>query len=104
MNSKERVHASLNRKSLDRIPAWKWYYTETVQIMAKKFYTDVSPRLFELICRLRNMQHAMLDLLVNPGLTDRLLEKSCDFAVTLSREAVSRFNLDMLWTDSRHGY
>ena len=59
---------------------------------------DVSPCLFEFICRLRNMQHAILDFLVNPELMDNLLEKSCDFAVTISHEAVNRFELDCLWT------
>jgi len=59
---------------------------------------DVSPCLFEFICRLRNMQNAILDFLVNPELMDRLLEKSSDFAVAISQEAVNRFDLDMLWT------
>ena len=195
MKSKERVHASLNRKNPDRVPVWMWYHPETVEIMSKELeipakyvslameddirqtwvannyamegivhqydgeshtdawgirwvkvgpfnqiahyplaeatdekisgYTfpynripellqnmipvialketyfigcDVSPCLFELLCRLRNMQNAILDFLINPGLTDRLLEKSTDFAVTISQEAVNRFELDCLWT------
>ena len=59
---------------------------------------DVSPCLFELICRLRNMQNAITDLLLNPLISDFLLEKACDFAVEISREAVDRFDLDWLWT------
>jgi uroporphyrinogen decarboxylase len=59
---------------------------------------DVSPCLFELIFRLRNMQNTLLDFLLNPGLIDRLLEKASDFNVTLSQEAVKRFDFDCLWT------
>ena len=195
MTSKERVHASLNRKNPDRVPVWMWYHPETAEKIAKeleippKFVSlaleddvrqawvhnnyamegivhqfdgeshtdqwgikwvkvgpfnqiahypladlsveeisayqfpydripellqsmnpvialkdeyfigcDVSPCLFEFLCRLRNMQNAILDFLDNPELTDRLLEKSCDFAVTLSQAAVNKFDLDWLWT------
>lgn len=195
MNSKERVHASLNRKNPDRVPIWMWYHPETVEKLAKELdipkqfvsfaleddirqawvsnnyamegivhqhdgenHTDqwgikwvkvgpfnqiahypladssdeeifgyqfpyqripellqsmdpvitlkdeyfigcdVSPCLFEFVCRLRNMQNAILDFLVNPDLMDSLLEKSSDFAVTLSQEAVNKFDLDCLWT------
>ena len=59
---------------------------------------DVSPCLFELVCRLRNMQNAILDFLVNPDFMDSFLAKSADFAVALSQEAVNRFDLDWLWT------
>jgi uroporphyrinogen decarboxylase len=59
---------------------------------------DVSPCLFELICRLRNMENAILDFLMNPEVMDFLLEGACDFAVKLSQEAVNRFDLDWLWT------
>ena len=59
---------------------------------------DVSPCLFELVCRLRNMQNAILDFLVNPEIMDGLLEKASDFGVALSQAAIDRFDLDCLWT------
>ena len=195
MNSKERVQASLCRKSPDRVPIWMWFHPETAQILAKeleippqyvstvfeddvrqtwvsnnyamegivhqhdgeshidqwgvewvkigpfnqiKHYPladlpdeeifnyrfpfdkipellqnmnpilavkndyfigcDVSPCLFELICRLRNMQNAIIDLLFKPRMMDFLLEKAGDFAVKISQEAVNSFDLDWLWT------
>ena len=195
MNSKERVHASLNRTNPDRVPIWMWYHPDTVQMLAKELeippqyvsfaleddikqtwvsnnfamegivhqndgethtdswgikwvkigpfnqiakypleeatdeeiadykfpYThipellqnmhpvmamkddyfigcDVSPCLFELICRLRNMQNAILDFLIKPEIMDKLLQDAADFNVTLSKEAVNRFELDCLWT------
>jgi len=195
MNSKERVHASLNRKNPDRVPVWMWYHPETVQMLAKEleipppfvsmaleddirqawvsnnyamegivhqfdgeshtdpwgirwvkvghfnqiaYYPladasveeiahyefphehipellqnmdrimslkdnyfigcDVSPCLFELICRIRNMQNTILDFLMNPESMDGLLKKAADFNVSLSQEAVNRFDIDCLWT------
>jgi len=195
MNSKERVHTSLNRKNPDRVPVWMWFHPETAEILAKvleipsryistafeddirqawvsnnyamegivhqhdgeshtdqwgikwvkegpfnqisqyplsdvpdkeifkyKFPVDkipellqnmkpveamreeyfigcdVSPCLFELICRLRNMENAILDFLVNPEIMDYLLEGACDFGIKLSQEAVNKFELDWLWT------
>ncbi len=59
---------------------------------------DVSPCLFELICRLRNMENAIIDFLLNPHIMDSLLEKATDFAVKISQEAVNRFDIDWLWT------
>jgi len=59
---------------------------------------DVSPCLFELICRLRNMQNAVIDLLLHPAIMDSLLEKACDFNVKVSQQAVDRFDIDWLWT------
>ena len=59
---------------------------------------DVSPCLFELICRLRNMENAIVDFLLKPHIMDSLLEKATDFAVKISQEAVNRFDVDWLWT------
>lgn len=59
---------------------------------------DVSPCLFEFICRLRNMENAILDFLTNPNMMDFLLEESCRFSVMLSQEALKRFSPDWLWT------
>lgn len=59
---------------------------------------DVSPCLFEMICRLRGMENAILDLAANPNISHIMLEKCRDFAIKISEEACDRFPLDWLWT------
>jgi uroporphyrinogen decarboxylase len=73
---------------------------EPVMVQADKFFIgcDVSPCLFEMICRLRGMENAILDLADNPDLANELLKQSGEFAIELSKEACNRFELDWLWT------
>jgi len=73
---------------------------EPVMAQAEKFFIgcDVSPCLFEMICRLRGMENAILDLVENPEVSNDLLQRSADFAVELSEKAIDRFELDWLWT------
>ena len=59
---------------------------------------DVSPCLFEMVCRLRGMEQGLLDLAAPPELCDRMLEQACEFSVRVSEEACERFALDWLWT------
>ena len=59
---------------------------------------DVSPCLFEMVCRLRGMEQGLLDLAGPPELCDRLLDQACEFSVRMSEEACRRFALDWLWT------
>lgn len=59
---------------------------------------DVSPCLFEMICRLRGMEQASLDLALDPPLAGHLLDLARDFAVHLSERACARYRLDWLWT------
>ncbi len=59
---------------------------------------DVSPTLFEVICRIRGMEQAILDLAENPALAEDLLEKAAVFACALADAACSRYSLDWLWT------
>jgi uroporphyrinogen decarboxylase len=59
---------------------------------------DVSPCVYEMCGRLRGMQNAALDLVLEPDLADALLGGCADFAVLLAREACARFPLDWLWT------
>jgi uroporphyrinogen decarboxylase len=59
---------------------------------------DVSPCLFEMICRLRGMEQAMIDLAQQPDLAEDLLEKAAQFACALSEDACRRYNPDWLWT------
>jgi uroporphyrinogen decarboxylase len=58
---------------------------------------DVSPCLFEMTCRLRGMENALLDLAAGAAPT-RLLERAGAFCLALARAACQRFPLDWLWT------
>ena len=59
---------------------------------------DVSPCLFEMICRLQGMENAILDLVDNHENINELLKRSAEFAIDLSEKACTRFELDWLWT------
>lgn len=59
---------------------------------------DVSPCLFELLCRLRGMEHAAEDLAADPETADLLLGRAAELVVELSEKACARFPLDWLWT------
>ena len=59
---------------------------------------DVSPCAFEMYWRLRGMEAAMLDLVAQPDMADRLMARCADFAVSLSDAALERFPVDWLWT------
>jgi len=59
---------------------------------------DVSPCLFEMICRLRGMENAIIDLAANPHFSNIMMEKCCEFVLKISKEACDRFELDWLWT------
>jgi uroporphyrinogen decarboxylase len=73
---------------------------EPVMAQSKKYFIgcDVSPCLFEMICRLRGMENAILDLADNQKITNELLKRSAKFAIDLSERACARFELDWLWT------
>jgi uroporphyrinogen decarboxylase len=59
---------------------------------------DVSPSLFEVICRIRGMEQAILDLAENLELAEELLEKAAVFGCALAEAACTRYRLDWLWT------
>jgi uroporphyrinogen decarboxylase len=59
---------------------------------------DVSPTLFEVVCRIRGMEQAILDLVENPALAEDLLEKAAVFACALAEAACTELPLDWLWT------
>ena len=59
---------------------------------------DVSPCLFEMVCRLRGMEGAALDLIESPGRARDMLTDAAAFAVCLSEAACDRFGVDWLWT------
>ena len=59
---------------------------------------DVSPCLFEMTCRLRGMEDAILALAAEAEPASGLLERACAFSVELAQAACRRFPLDWLWT------
>lgn len=59
---------------------------------------DVSPCLFEMVCRLRGMERSLLDLALNPELATQMLADAAAFSVKLAAAACERFSLDWLWT------
>lgn len=59
---------------------------------------DVSPCGFELFSRLRGMEEALLDLVLNPSAASKAIEACLEFSLYLSEVAVDRFDLDWLWT------
>ncbi|MDZ7270653.1 MAG: hypothetical protein ONB17_03465 [candidate division KSB1 bacterium] len=59
---------------------------------------DVSPCAFEMYCRLRGMEQALVDLAADEDLAWNLLRACADFAAMLAQEACARFPLDWLWT------
>ena len=73
---------------------------EPVVALADRYFVgcDVSPCLFEMVCRLRGMEHAALDLAADPAQIRSLLERAADFCLTVSHAACQRFPLDWFWT------
>jgi uroporphyrinogen-III decarboxylase len=59
---------------------------------------DVSPCAFEMYWRLRGMEPALVDMVENPALFDRMVQRCADFAILLAEEAFRRYPLDWLWT------
>jgi uroporphyrinogen decarboxylase len=59
---------------------------------------DISPCLFEFVCRVRGMEQAILDLGARPELASKMLSDAAAFQCHLATEACTRFELDWLWT------
>jgi uroporphyrinogen decarboxylase len=58
---------------------------------------DVSPCVFEMYWRLRGMEKTLLEMTLNPELTQEMLRRTTEFSVALSQAACERFELDWLW-------
>jgi len=73
---------------------------EPAAALADRYFLgcDVSPCLFEMVCRLRGMEGALLDLAARPALARHLLERAGAFCLALAQAACRRFRLDWLWT------
>lgn len=59
---------------------------------------DVSPCLFELLCRVRGMEHAIEDLALQPEVAASLFGRAAAFEVALAEAACDALPLDWLWT------
>ncbi len=59
---------------------------------------DVSPCVFEMYGRLRDMENSLYDLAAQPGFSKQLLKKCADFSIHLSQCACQQYPLDWLWT------
>ncbi|MGB2957988.1 MAG: uroporphyrinogen decarboxylase family protein [Bacteroidota bacterium] len=59
---------------------------------------DVSPCLFEMVCRVRGMEQAILDLGARRELAAKMLSDAAAFQCHLAEEACKGFALDWLWT------
>jgi len=73
---------------------------EPVVSVGRDFFIgcDVSPCLFEMVCRIRGMEAAALDLAASPQLSQAMLEQASAFSVRLAEAACDRFAIDWLWT------
>ena len=73
---------------------------EPVVAMGQDFFIgcDVSPCLFEMVCRIRGMENAALDLAASPQLAQTMVKDAGAFSVRLAETACDRFSVDWLWT------
>ncbi len=58
---------------------------------------DVSPCVFEMYWRLRGMEKTLMEIVLNPRLTQEMMRRCTDFSIALSEAACRRFDLDWLW-------
>jgi uroporphyrinogen decarboxylase len=59
---------------------------------------DVSPCLFELLCRIRGMEQAIEDLALQPEISASLFDRAMEFSLALTDAAFRALPLDWLWT------
>jgi len=58
---------------------------------------DVSPCVFEMSWRLRGMEKTLMEMVLNPYLTQEMMRRCTEFSIELSETACRRFDLDWLW-------
>ena len=59
---------------------------------------DVSPCAFELFSRLRGMEEALLDVILDPQGANQAITACLDFSFFLAEHALRTYQLDWLWT------
>ena len=103
------VYSPLEGKSRKEILAFKFpaaHLEELLSPMQKvvenrsDFFVgcDVSPCIFEMYCRLRGMEGALLDIAADPDLAETMFQRCADFSIFLGQEVCQRFPLDWYWT------
>jgi uroporphyrinogen decarboxylase len=103
------VHSPLEKATKEEILNYQFPYDKMNSLLAnmkkvvpysEEYFIgcDTSPNLFEMVCRLRGMENALLDLISDKKSTIELLQKCEDFSLEISKKACERFPLDWLWT------
>jgi uroporphyrinogen decarboxylase len=100
----------LEKASRDEILSYQYPYDHIDKLMsnmepvvsdgsADNFWIgcDVAPVQFEMIFRLRGMENALLDMIEDPELAERMLQEAASFAVRIAEIACERFPLDWLF-------
>jgi len=59
---------------------------------------DISPCLFEMLCRIRGMENAIYDLVSDSRAAQALMGKAAEFSINIGEAACDRFALDWFWT------
>lgn len=59
---------------------------------------DISPCLFEMVCRVRGMEAILVDLAEGPDRARILLQQAGDFSLHLARRTCDQLAIDWLWT------
>ena len=59
---------------------------------------DISPCLFEMLCRIRGMENAIYDLVSDSRAAQALMGKAAEFSINIGEAACDRFDLDWFWT------
>jgi len=73
---------------------------ETLRPYAGQWFIgcDISPCLFELLCRVRGMEEAIEDLALHPAGAAGFFRNAADFSIALGDAACSAIALDWFWT------
>jgi uroporphyrinogen decarboxylase len=58
---------------------------------------DVSPCVFEMYWRLHGMETTLMEMVLNPDLSNEMMRRCTEFSIELSEVACQRFDLDWLW-------
>ena len=102
-------HSPLQDKDEKEIAEYRYPFEHIDELMAnmapvvavahERFVgCDISPCLFEMVCRIRGMEAATTDLAASPRLSQAMLAQAGDFAVRLAETACDRLAIDWLWT------
>jgi uroporphyrinogen decarboxylase len=102
-------HHPLRDASEDQARAYRYPYNKIEQLLQpmRAIVTqageafigcDVSPCVFEMVCRIRGMERALLDVAAAPQLASEMLAQAAGFSRGLAEAACARFPLDWLWT------